>query len=379
MLEKRCIPCHVKHGKRTVKFMQLNRNIILALAVGGAVILWLITGLFGGDDSPEAHMTEDNTSLKPVKVVSQSFTPTAYVQTIQSVGRTEPDTFATVAAQTAGNIIKVNVSRGDVVEKGAPLVTIDQASRKAAVNAAQADFNATQAEYNVAHELNREGLLSNTTLAVRNAALTAAQQRLELAQEDLAYTTVKAPIIGRVEDKFVDVGDYVNVGTNLLTLLKRDVYLLVAYVAQADQARVAVGQIASATLANGQEIEGRVRFVAQHANLETKTYRVDIEVDGNDYALPLGMTADINIPVADVQAIKVPHSALVLNDEGELGVMTISANNTAAFMPTEILQDTADGIWVKTAASANAVIIRGQGGLSVGTPVKNETIPPHAE
>lgn len=360
--------------------MQLNRNIILALGVGGAVILWLITGMFGDDSSSTPPASEE--ALPPqhaIKVVSQTFTPTPYVQTINTVGHTEANTLATVAAQTAGNVTNINVNRGDTVQKDTVLLSIDKASRKAAVDATQADLEATQAEYNVAQELNREGLVSDTTLAVRKAALTLAKERAELAREDLAHTSVKAPITGRIEEKMVDVGDYVNVGTPLFTILDQNKYLLVAYVAQTHQKDVTTGQIAKATLANGDKIEGRVSFVAQHANAETKTYRVDIEVDGHTFNLPLGMTADISIPIADVQAINVPHSALVLNDEGTLGVMTIAEDDTAQFMPATILQDAANGVWINATGLSAPIVTRGQGALTAGAHVTNDVLTPDAE
>jgi len=69
------------------------------------------------------------------------------------------------------------------------------------------------------------------------------------------------------------------------------------------------------------------------------------------------------------QAHLVPQSSLTLNDAGALGLRTITAENTALFMPVTLLRDTVDGVWVADLPDTVNIITVGQEFVIDGVPV----------
>ncbi|MDD9912837.1 MAG: efflux RND transporter periplasmic adaptor subunit [Alphaproteobacteria bacterium] len=352
-------------------FSSIPVNARWALIVVAIATVWMLSGTTGGDTASDSK-TDAPTRIIPT-VVTQTLQPQTYTRVIQLVGRSEPLTMVNLAAQTNGTVKKLAVDRGTAVRKGDSLLQIDIATRQADLTAAQAQVKAAQVLVETTRRLLKEGFAAETKLAEQEAELATAQQNLASIQKDITYTKVTAPINGVIEDRFIDIGDYVDVGTPLFNLVGRDAFLLVGYVAQQDQQSIQSGQFATATLANGQKVEGTVRFIATNAKPETKTYRVDVLVDGKKFQIPTGMTADIQLPVEKMQAYLLPHSLLVLADDGTVGVMGLEDKEDKAFAKfTAItpLEDTPKGLWIAGLPEGSfQIITRGQAAVADGAEI----------
>ena len=113
-----------------------------------------------------------------------------------------------------------------MVEKGAPLLTIDPAPYQAAVSRAESELEAAKARLAYARgELQRgTQLQGNRTIAVSEyerrvqasleaqAQLAAAEAMLRSARLDLAYTDIRAPVSGRIGRLEVTAGNLVSAG-----------------------------------------------------------------------------------------------------------------------------------------------------------------------
>ena len=207
-------------------------------------------------------------------------------------------------------------------------------------------------------------------MAAQEASLAAAEESLARIEQDISYTHVISPIDGIIEDRMVDIGDYVTIGTPLFEIISRDQFLLVGYAAQQERKLIKPKQVAHATLANSQKVAGIVRFIATNAQESTKTYRVEVLVDGNEFQIPTGMTASLSLPVGKTNAYLIPHSLLVLADDGTVGVMTVKQEgdkNLAHFIPISPLDDTSIGLWVEGLPTEGvSIITRGQAAITDG-------------
>ncbi len=148
-------------------------------------------------------------------------------------GRFEAVERVEIRARVSGYLDSVHFRDGEVVEKGALLYVIDPRPFEAAVVQAEAEIERANAELQfAAKELERgEQLLGNRTISraqvdtrrsARNVAaaeLKAARGAMQLAQLELEFTQIKAPITGRVSSTRVDVGNLVSGGTTQSTLL----------------------------------------------------------------------------------------------------------------------------------------------------------------
>jgi RND family efflux transporter MFP subunit len=147
------------------------------------------------------------------------------------VGRFEAIQDVQVMPRVSGVVQQVGFREGVEVGKGQILFVIDQAPFKAALAQAQADEGKAQAALaNAQTELARARTLLTgkaisqeeyeTKLATQRstiAGLAGARATVKSRALDLGYTVVRAPIAGRVSDKRVAIGDFVNAGQTLLT------------------------------------------------------------------------------------------------------------------------------------------------------------------
>lgn len=347
----------VKRIQRKIKIatQDLDKNIRIALYVVAGICLWMFTGLFSGDDKPEKAKRAD---VKNVAVYQTSEQP--YIEMLNVSGRTEPEALALVGAQIEGSVEKIHAQLGDVVKKDQSLLTFSPSGRSERLDAAKAALKEAQVLYNAAKKLNKEGYRSDTTLATRLANLTAAKEALALAKKAVNDGNMLSPIDGLIVSQDAQEGQYLSKGQTAFSIVNQEQFLIVAHIAQKDHAQVRSGQVVKAHLVNGQEIEGTVRAISNHADDITKTYRMEVLVDGSKYAIPTGMTAKLEIPIQETQAHFIPQNALVIGQEGRPGIKIVDDKNTVRFKEIQWFENLQTGLWVTGLPAQTHVIVRGQ-------------------
>lgn len=353
-------------------FAGLNRNVKAAFIITAIVVVWVLSGVFFGGNHEQASI---HTEAATPSVVVQPIQAESYHRTIEIVARTAPEQFSTLAAEIPAKVTATPVVEGTTVRKDQSILQLDTTDLTAALRSAEAAVKAAQARLESAQKLAAEGLQSGTYLAEREADVAAAQNQLTSAKEAMNNASVRAPFAGRVERVYVEVGDFAGVGDPLVSLLNTSHYLIVGNVSQNDLQFLHQGLPADAKLANGEDVTGTVRFVAQAADEATNTFRVEVLVDGAKYPkLPVGMSATLDIPADETTAHEVPHAALVLNSHGDVGVMLAQVADdgsfVANFFPVDLLADTSNTAWVGGLPAESTLIVRGQNSVTSGTVVQ---------
>ncbi len=332
------------------------------------VTLWLLTGLVRFGHASDAGKAEAKINEVPsVRVTRLIAEPRDATITVR--GRTQALHEVDVRAEVDGVVSALHFEKGDRVKQGQVLCEIKLNDRGARAAQAQAQMAQAKKELEVAQELYKEGFRSKTQLAGSTAAYEAAKAGASTMDIQLANTKMRAPFDGVVDDRYVDVGDYMTVGGKCAMVIAPEPFLAVGTVSEEDVSQIAIGNKASATLVTGQTVEGRVRFVADRADQTTRTFRVEVELPNPDAALRDGVSADIHIPVRRVAAQKISPGILVLDDSGTVGVRTV-ANGVVHFLPVHIISDGPDGMWVAGLPDHVNVITVGQQFVTNGEHVK---------
>jgi multidrug efflux system membrane fusion protein len=136
--------------------------------------------------------------------------------------------------------------------------------------------------------------------------------------------------------------------------------LAVVEVAERKLAGIKQGDSAQVRLVTGETATGRIRFVSKTASDKTRTYRVEVELPNADGAIPDGITAEVSVPLAPVEAARVPRSALTFSSAGEIGVRTVNGEGVVQFMPVTIFADEQTFMWVGGVSDGVRVIVQGQ-------------------
>jgi len=190
---------------------------------------------------------------------------------------------------------------------------LDQA--RAASNAAQAKLDALRKQVDAQRAAVALARATADQVAVRRSQVQASQHQeaaaaAQRAKADvrLAYTEIHAPIDGFVDVRAARVGEYLNPGQPVLTLVNPDDLWVRADVEETWIDRVRIGDTLTVRLPSGAERPGSVFYRGQDAAYATqrdvsrtkrdiKTFEVRLRVDNRDRALAVGMTAYVILPV----------------------------------------------------------------------------------
>lgn len=327
-------------------------------------------------------------------------------QTIDSAvimrGRTEAAREVTVAAETTGLVISEPLRKGAFVEAGEELCRLDPGTRQsslaeararlaearervpeaeAGVTEARARVREAEINLNAAQRLSQDGFASETRLISAQAAMESAQAGVQRAisavasaqagiegaqaavasaEREIERLQITAPFEGLLETDTTELGTLMQPGSPCATIIQLDPIRLVGFVPENDVAKVTLGAMAGARLANGDQVRGEVTFVSRSADELTRTFRVEATVPNEDLSISDGQTAEILVASDGRTAHLLAQSTLTLDDDGRLGVRTIQAENTVAFMPVTLLRDTAEGVWVTDLPDTVDIITVGQ-------------------
>ncbi len=343
-----------------------------------AAFLWIGSSLIVHPNTEASAEKGDAkpTSTVPLVRVAQ-LTASERSATVTVRGRTQALHAVDVRAEVEGVIKAIHFDKGQKVRKGDVLCEIDINDRGAKVAQMQAMVAQTGKELEVARELFKQGFRSKTQLAQAEAASEAAKAGASTMGIQLANTKIRAPFDGYVDDRYVDVGDYMRAGDKCEMVIAPEPFLAVGAVSEHEVGQIAIGSSASAKLVTGETVQGSVRFVADRADATTRTFRVEIELPNPDNRLRDGVSADIHIPVKRVSAVKISPGIMVLDDAGIVGVRVVE-NSVVRFLPIQIISDAPDGMWIAGVPDRTAVITVGQQFVTDGEHVKTVVDKPGA-
>ena len=201
------------------------------------------------------------------------------------------------------------------------------------------------------------------------SGIQSAKSAVDAARNEIERLTIRAPFEGLLESDTAELGALMQPGALCSTVIQLDPIKLVAYVPETEVNRINVDAMAAARLTSGQDVQGRVTFLSRSADMQTRTFRVEIEVPNTDLAIRDGQTAEILIASDGTKAHLLPQSALTLNDDGTLGVRVVDDASAALFVPVSLGRDTAQGVWVTGLEESADVIVLGQEYVTDGVPV----------
>src|SRR5215212_9348871 len=344
--------------------------------LAGLAVVVLVAGTWGYTSLKGA-----STNVDPSKLVAVE--RGTMVRSVVATGKVEPVTKIEVKSKANGIIEKLNVDVDQVVPAGFVLAELDKEqlrarvreldanllAKRAALAAAEAqlkkntieaespDVNFARRNFDRAQSLHEQKLLAASALDDATSALEMAENRqraaqgqlvvsrarvteaqaavaeagaaVERAQEDLANSTIKAPIRATVLTRDVELGSPVssilNLGANatlVMTLGDIDEVFVRGKVDEADIGQVRLGQAARITVETfkDKKFEGHVTQISpigiEKDNVTNFEVRVSIDNPGKE--LKANMTANAEIVLEEhANALIVPEAAIIYNEKKE--------------------------------------------------------------
>ncbi len=364
----------------------IRRSYIVAATIFLLLAVWVASGALNRGDEPisASAATDPKTAAKDPKAAAKddkskpSQRPSVRVKTITAEtrpreltirGKTEALRKVQVRAETAGKVAAIRADKGEFVKTGDTICEINVDARLAMLNEARANQRQYALQFEASKKLQEKGFRSDTSVAGDLARLQAAKAQVERMEKELENTKIKAPFDGVVDDRMVNVGDYLAPGQPCAMVIDQDPFLVVGQVSEKDVQQINIGDTGWAILTTGEHVEGKVRFIGKSADQATRTFRVELEVPNVTGNLRDGVTAEIHVKSDTVEAHKISPAILSLDDKGAVGVRIVDATKKVQFVPVKIIADGTDGVWVAGLPKTVTVITVGQEFVTPGQEV----------
>ena len=400
----------------------MKKSVILSFLILAITVGWLASGQIGNvnanDDNAtqpkvdQSQKTDENIQedLNIIKVETKIFIAEQIDESITLQGQTIYNKKIDVKSEITGNITSINFNRGDKVKKNDKLLNISIKNRKEILASISKDIDRLNKEliineknrdnllsknseliklYNIeymsAKQLIDKGLSSKSKLSLASFNLTNAKSdqidinlkyesqvsnlesqiasyksQLKQINLDIESTSINAPFDGIITKKNIEISDYVNPGSILLTIVNLNPIKVQGYLSEFDVNKVNLNTKAFIENSNGIKKIGEITFISPSAETSTRTFEIEIEADNSDLSFKSGITASINIEGSELLAHKIPPSILTLQDDGTIGVKGLDTNNKVIFYPIQTVKDTVDGMWVSGLPEEANLIISGQ-------------------
>lgn len=346
------------------------------LSPGQTCCLVMVTAALAacaGCDRPAPASTE----LPTPKVTVVAAVTQETIDADEYIGRTEASEIVEVRSRIFGFLKSIDFADGDfvkgpvlgpkgeVIEEGQTLFTIepdeyqaihDQSKSRIDLNAANLELAKSKLARNEvllkANAVSREEY-EETLAAVKasEATITAAKADANRTAVDLKYTTIRAPISGRIDRAMVSKGNLLTGGSGSGTLLTKivneqpmyayfdvDERSLLRYMRMRAEARQTApgslresGIVCTLKLADEQDYshEGKLDFAETEVNASTGTARLRGVFANEKRDLASGLFARIRIPVGKpYTALLIPEQALA-TDQSIKFVYVVGADGVA--------------------------------------------------
>ena len=340
----------------------IKRSYIWAGVFAAAMAGWLGSGellpnLKAEDPpKPKKQVVED----KLFRVEVERFVAQQRREVLTLKGRTESYKTLEVLVRTRGIVEGSPRKEGELVVAGDVLCKLDISDRKARLAQSKAELASAKRDFEAAQKLAKRKFASEAKLATERARLDAALAVVEQRELDVGWTTVRAPIGGTIAERPAEQGKYLKIGDTCAVLKVLDPIRAIAQVSERQVSAVRVGAPAVIKLVNGQRLEGTVRFIAPQADIDTRTFRMEVEAPNPDRRVRSGITAKVELELPPIPAHLLPSSLISLNDNGVIGVHSVQPDNTVKFVPIKLLSLSRGGTWVGGLPNEITLITIGQ-------------------
>ena len=288
---------------------------------------------------------------------------------VSALGSVTSEVEATVRSRTEGIVQALNVQAGDEVVQGQVIVQLATEDRQLKLDRASLEARRLDREFRRSQQLFEQQLITKSALDSVESALKAAEAAVADAQKSLDFLRVRAPFDGVVESVMVEVGSVVGAQSSLLSLVDPSQLTITVELAQTDIAQVVKGQRASVARAGALPQAATVQRIAPLSSGVSRMFEVDL-LPASTAGLRAGMSVSAEIQVEKVQAHFVSPAWLFLDDNGRVGVKTVSTEGVVQFFPVELVRADAQGFYVSGLPESVDIISVGAGFVSAGSTVE---------
>lgn len=256
----------------------------------------------------------------PPTVSAAAATTQEWQQEIEAVGSLRAVNGADLSFELPGIVKDLHFNSGDDVSAGDVLVTLradDDVARlealKATAGLGEIVLQRDQEQFKI--KAVSQATIDSDAANLKNANAVVAQQQAMVDKK-----TLRAPFAGRLGVRLVDIGQYINAGTTVVTLQSLDPIYADFFLPQQDLTRVALGETVTVTIDTfpDRHFAGTITAINPKVDAATRNVQVRATLKNADRQLLPGMYATVRIAAGRTQRyVTLPQTAVTYNPYGE--------------------------------------------------------------
>jgi membrane fusion protein, multidrug efflux system len=257
---------------------------------------------------------------KPTAVSAQAAKVEKWPPELTAIGTLRAYQGVIIAPQAAGVVTAKHFESGDDVEVGAPLINIDDSVEQADLANGLAQLKNAEATLARQKTLVVQGNTPQSSVDAAIAARDSAAATVERTRAVIAQKSIRAPFAGRLGLRNVDIGQYVAVGTSLVTLQQLDPIYADFPVPEEALRSLAVGQQVSMTVdaIPGRSFGGKIEAIDARVSAESRNVTARAVFANPDRKLLPGMFANLTVTTGEpASVLTVPRTAIVYSLYGD--------------------------------------------------------------
>ncbi|ART81482.1 hypothetical protein CBP31_01565 [Oceanisphaera profunda] len=318
--------------------------------------------------APDEQRALQQTTAKLFFVEASDFKAEPYQAEVLLQGKLAPIHSVNLRAQVSGTVL-TRPELGQRVAKNDALITVSDDGRRVQLEQAQADLALRQAQVSAGARLRAKQHISETDYLSLKAAAVSAKAAVANAKLAVSHSEIVAPFAGQVDSLPVEQGGFVQVGDELLTLVDVSRLKLTAHVPQQAVLKLNTGLPVRAVLLDGRELNGKLDFIAQAADDQTRSFALEAKLDNPHGWRVAGASVGLHIQLPKQDAIRLSPALLALNKQSQLGVYLLDEQDRMQWQQVTLLSITTEQAWVSGLPSSVRLVTRGADFVAAGTVV----------
>ncbi|WP_151671736.1 efflux RND transporter periplasmic adaptor subunit [Nitrincola schmidtii] len=257
---------------------------------------------------------------------------------LTTVGTLRANEAVILRPEISGRVSSILFREGEIIEKDQPLIELDNTSYAAELAQAQAQANLSRIEYQRAADLLERRVGSQTDRDTRLAQLRVNEAQVQLAQAQLAKTTLLAPFAGEVGLRYVSPGDFVSAGQDLVEVVDTHEMKLDFTLPERNISQIQVGQTIEVVVdaLPGQAFQGEIYAISPSSRSGSHNLSIRARIPNEDGQLRPGLFARITIITGqDPDALMVPEAAIIPQNN-EFFIMRLNDENQVSLVPVTL-------------------------------------------
>lgn len=219
------------------------------------------------------NMPQKAATISTVKAKLKNWSPT-----LDAVGNLTAMHGVDVNAQSSGNVMDIHFKSGQYVNKGQPLVTIDDRVEQAQLKYNLAELDLKKLSFNRQEKLFKKGAAPGSNLDEARANLQQAEANVEKITAQIQQKHIVAPFAGKLGIRLINLGQYISTGqTAIVTLQSLDPLFLEFYLPEQKLKKIYVGQPIRFYMSEYPNLIFTGKITAINAKVNIKTHNVKVQ------------------------------------------------------------------------------------------------------